>query len=73
MAKSLVMGGQHAGFNMGSEAGPDAFMRTMQSRSLASPGWLPPPASAPHHVDKAAARAKKNQRKTERKARRKNR
>jgi hypothetical protein len=73
MAKSLVMGGREAGFDMESKEGIEAWMRVTQSqpppasvrlRSLGTPARAP---------DKAAARAKKSARKATRKARKKNR
>lgn len=79
MAKSLLMGGQDAGFDMTTREGVEAWMSTMQSLPLPS-SVLPPffgptgssgPTSRPDkRVD---ARAKKGQRKAARKARKKNR
>jgi hypothetical protein len=74
MAKSLFMAGREAGFDMDSKAGIEAWMRAMQGKplppSIGSPSFGAP---APRAIDKDAARAKKNKRKAERKARKKNR
>jgi hypothetical protein len=74
MAKSLLMGGHEAGFDMSSREGIEAWMREMQARPL--PAAMEPPFfGAPSRpVSRAGARAKKkNQRKAARKARKKNR
>lgn len=73
MAKSLFMGGREAGFDMGSKEGIEAWMHAMQSGPL--PPSLPLPSlGAPRQaLSRAAARAKKNQRKAARSARKKNR
>jgi len=73
MAKSLFMAGREAGFDMDSTAGIEAWMQTIQSRPLPDSVHLPPVGAARQTADKAAARAKKNRRKTARKARKKNR
>lgn len=72
MAKSLFMGGRDASFDMDSKEGIEAWMRAMSGQLPAS---LPlPPFGAPRQeLSRAAARAKKNQRKAARNARRKNR
>jgi hypothetical protein len=74
MAKSLLMGGHEAGFDMSSREGIEAWMREMQSRPLPE-AMEPPFFGAPSRpVSRAGARAKKkNQRKAARKARKKNR
>jgi hypothetical protein len=63
MGKSLMMSGLDAGFDVFSEEGVRAWMSEVQKRPLQAP---PPKRDAAGH-------AKKNQRKAERKARRKNR
>jgi hypothetical protein len=63
-AKSLVMGGMRAGFDMGSQKGLDAFMRSQTVGSLAA-------ARAP--VGRRSDAKTKNKRKAARRARRKNR
>ena len=69
LAKSLVMGGHDAGFDMTTREGVEAWMRTMPSLPLSS--GSPRPTSRPEkRVD---VRAKKDQRKAARKARKKNR
>jgi hypothetical protein len=73
MAKSLVMGGREAGFDMDSKEGLEAWMRVMHSRARPASVRLPSLASAARPQDKAAARAKKNARKAARKARKKSR
>jgi hypothetical protein len=73
MAKSLFMAGRDSGFDMESKDGIEAWMRTMQSKPLPSSVQLPPLVAAARPVDPAAARAKKNQRKAARKARKRNR
>ncbi len=71
MAKSFVMQGRAAGFDMQTPSGIDAWMRNAQATSLAASFPLPSPRARP--VDGAVARKKKNGRKATRKARRKNR
>lgn len=71
MAKSFVMQGRAAGFDMETPAGIDAWMRHAQTTSLAASFPLPSPRARP--VDGAAARKKKTARKAARKARKKNR
>jgi len=73
MAKSLMMAGRDAGFDMESKDGIEAWMRAMQSKPLASSVQPLPFGAAARPADPAAARAKKNQRKAARKARRRNR
>jgi hypothetical protein len=73
MAKSLFMAGHEAGFDMNSEDGIEAYMRVMQSRPLPASVRLPSPGAPTRPADKAAVRAKKNQRKAARKARKGNR
>jgi hypothetical protein len=72
MAKSLFMKGREAGFDMDSREGVEAWMRLMQSQPLPASFGLPSfgPSRA---MNPAAARSKKSQQKTTRKARRKNR
>ena len=73
MAKSLVMAGADAGFDVSSQEGVEAWMREIQGKPLPSSIRLPSLGVAPRRVDPKAARAKKNQRKASRKARKKNR
>jgi len=72
MAKSLFMTGSDAGFDMSSKQGIEAFMRETQGMPL--PTGFPMPSGLPtRSVNPAAARAKRNERKAARKARKKNR
>lgn len=73
MAKSLVMAGHAAGFAVDTPEGLAAWMNTVQSRPLPASVNLPSLGALARPVDKAAARAKKKQRKAVRKARKKNR
>jgi predicted pyridoxine 5'-phosphate oxidase superfamily flavin-nucleotide-binding protein len=73
LAKSLVMRGREAGFDMDSKAGIEAWMRVMQSQPLPASVRLPGVDTPARPPVKAAARAKKNARKAARRARRKNR
>ena len=73
MAKSLFMGGREAGFDMDTKDGIDAWMRGVQSRPLPASVRLPSLGAPSRPADKASLRAKKNQRKAARKARKKNR
>jgi len=73
MAKSIMMAGADAGFDMSSKEGVEAWMREIQGKPLPSSIRLPPLGVAPHPVDPKAARAKRNQRKAARRARKKNR
>jgi hypothetical protein len=73
MAKSIVMAGADAGFDMASKEGVESWMREIQGKPLPSSIQLPPVGVAPHRTDPKAARAKRNQRKAARKARKKNR
>ena len=70
MAKSLVMAGADAGFDMQSKDGIEAWMQSIQGKplppSIQLPG-LPPPSS------KKAAKANKHKRKAARNARKRNR
>ena len=69
MAKSMMMAGADAGFDMSSKEGVEAWMREIQGKPLPSSIRLPPVGIAPHRVDPKAARAKRNQRKAARRAR----
>lgn len=72
MAKSLFMGGAEAGFDMSSKQGIEAWMQQVSSKPL--PDSFPLPLGVPvRPVGKADAAKKKQQRKTAKKARRKNR
>ncbi|MEO7734507.1 MAG: hypothetical protein ABIY55_26360, partial [Kofleriaceae bacterium] len=73
MAKSLVMGGRDAGFDMDSKAGIEAWMRSVQSQPLPASIRLPSLGAPSRPADKAAALKKQNQRKAARKARKRNR
>lgn len=69
MAKSMVMAGADAGFDMQSKEGIESWMRLMEG------GPLPPsiPLAGPPPPPKKATQAKKDKRKAARKARKKNR
>jgi len=73
MAKSLFTAGREAGFDMDSKGGIEAWMRVMQSQPLPASIGLPSLGAPSCTADKAAAQTKKNQRKTARKARKRNR
>lgn len=73
MAKSLMMAGEKAGFDMSSKEGLEAWMRQVQSSPLPPSFRMPSLGPAPRRVDPKATRAKRNKRKGERKARKKNR
>lgn len=73
LAKSLFMAGREAGFDMDTKEGVDAWMRTVQSQGLPASVRLPSFGAPPRPARAAAARAKKDHRKAERKARRRNR
>lgn len=70
-AKSLVMAGREAGFDMEFEEGIEAWTQALESQPL--PGSAQAPPRPPRTASRAAQRAKKNQRKAERQARKKNR
>jgi hypothetical protein len=73
MAKALVMAGREAGFDMDSKDGLEVWMRTMQSKPSPSSARLPPFGVAARPVDRAPVRAKRDQRKAARNARKTNR
>ncbi len=73
MAKSLFAAGREAGFDMESKEGIEAWMRAVQSRPLPASVGFPSFGAAARPIAPAAARAKKNQRKAARKARKRNR
>jgi hypothetical protein len=75
MAKSLMMAGRDAGFDVSSREGVEAWMKQFQGGSLPPSFTQPsmPGMPSPRPKDPAAARARKNKRKAERKARKKNR
>jgi hypothetical protein len=76
MAKSIFMAGAEAGFDMKSQEGIEAFMRAMEGKPLPASIPLSPfgsPAPRGGSMDKGGLRAKKNQRKAARKARKKSR
>lgn len=71
MAKSLVMAGADAGFDMQSKEGIEAWMHSIQGKPL--PPSIPIPGlGAPRPSSKKAAKDKKDKRKAARKARKKN-
>lgn len=72
MAKSAFMAGRDAGFDMESMEGIEAWMRA-QSRPLPASVGFPPFGAAARPIDPAATGARKNQRKTARTARKRNR
>lgn len=72
MAKSMMMEGRARGFDIDTQAGIEAWMRELDRKPL--PLALPQLSAAPHSPRATGeARAKKNRRKAERKARKKNR
>ncbi|MEM7678436.1 MAG: hypothetical protein AAF449_20790 [Myxococcota bacterium] len=70
MAKSLIMAGADAGFDMASKDGIEAWMQSMQGKPL--PPSIPLP-GLPQSPSKKVTKAKKGKRKAARKARKKNR
>jgi hypothetical protein len=72
MAKSILMAGRESGFDMGTQEGLDAWMRSMQGKPLPASVRLPPVGMSSATPAKRA-KAKKNKRKSARAARRKNR
>jgi hypothetical protein len=76
LAKSLMMGGREAGFDMGSKEGIEAWMREVQSKPLPASFRLPSAFAAPRaasRASKAVSPKKKQQRKAARQARKRNR
>lgn len=73
IAKSLVTAGREAGFDLDSKEGLEAWMRTMENQPLPASVRLPPASGARRVGMTAAGKAKKNQRKAARKARKKSR
>lgn len=73
MAKSLLMTGRDAGFDMETKEGIEAWMRVAQGKPLPGPARGPALATASRRNDVGTATAKKNGRKQARKARKKNR
>lgn len=74
MAKSIMMRGVAAGFDIGSREGAEAWMREVQGKPLSPSIELPAiPRPPPRAVDPEVERARKNKRKAEKKARKKNR
>lgn len=71
-AKSLVMAGSNAGFDMHSAEGIEAWMQSMQGKPL-PPSNSIPGRGEPQSSSKKAAKAKKDKRKAARKARKTNR
>ncbi len=72
MAKSLVMAGADAGFDMQSKEGLDAWMQSIQGKPL-PPSVRLPSFDAPPSSNKKTSKSKKDKRKAARKARKKNR
>jgi hypothetical protein len=72
MAKSLLMAGEKAGFDIHSKEGIEAWMREVQGKPLPPSARLPFEGMAPR-IASSLDRKKKNQRKAARKARKKNR
>ncbi len=73
MAKSMMMAGAEAGFDMSSKDGIDAWMRELQGKPLPSSIRLPPLGPAPRASGPAVQRTKRAKRQATRKARKKNR
>jgi hypothetical protein len=73
MAKSLLMAGREAGFDVQSKEGIEAWMRQVQSKPLPASVRIPSLGQLSHPAEPAAARATRNQRKAARKARKRNR
>lgn len=74
IAKSVVMAGREAGFDIDSKEGVEALMRAMEGQPLPASVRLPSYHRAPQATRAATAKAKqKPQRKAARKARKKNR
>ena len=77
MAKSFVMGGMAAGFDMTTQEGSAAWLRAVQAKSsaegLSGPSGGPSLGAPLRPIHRVDSRAKKNQRKAARKARKKNR
>ncbi len=72
MAKSMVMAGANAGFDMQSKEGIEAWMQAVQGKPLLSS--IPfPVLGAPQPLSKKAAKSKRDKRTAARKARKKNR
>ncbi len=72
MAKSLVMAGADAGFDMQSKEGLDAWMQSIQGKPL-PPSVRLPSFDAPPSSNKKTSKSKKDKRKAARKARKKSR
>ena len=66
MAKSFVMAGRDAGFDMQSQDGIEAWMRIVQSQSLLGSPGLPSLGGPPHGAPPAKKRPKKRSRKAHR-------
>jgi hypothetical protein len=73
MAKSIVMAGHAAGFNMETQGGVETWMRRMQAGPLPASELLSPLNTPLRRLNPAAHAKKKKQRKAARKARKKNR
>lgn len=73
MAKSLVMAGAQAGFDVSTKQGLEAWMREVSSKPLPAPPRLPGIAAPKRTAERQAERAQKKQKKAARKARKRNR
>lgn len=73
LAKSLLMSGREAGFDLNSKEGLEEWMRVVQSQPLPASVRLPSLGAPARPQNKTAARAKKSARKAVRKARKKSR
>lgn len=73
MAKSLLMAGAEAGFDMRTKQGIDAWMREVSSKPLPASFRLPGFAAPDRTAERHAERAQKKQKKAARKARKRNR
>ena len=73
IAKSLVMAGREAGFDIDTPEGIEAWLRASGSNALLAAARAPISGGPARRPDPAAARAKRNQRKAARNARKRNR
>ncbi|MBK6847860.1 MAG: hypothetical protein IPG96_10075 [Proteobacteria bacterium] len=73
MAKSIMMAGRDAGFDMGTQEGIEAWMRVMQSKPLPASVRLPSSAAPSRTGSKATARTTKRPRQAARTARKRSR
>lgn len=73
MAKSVILAGRDAGFDVDTEEGLEAWMRVAQGMPVPPSVGGPAPAGPSPHAVEGARQAKKKKRKASRKARRRNR